>query len=208
MDLLIKNMSLKVSSAISPFRSYVLLAALTFFWGLNWPAMKLVLSEVPVWWFRSICLLGGGAGLMLISFFSGQRILLERREWRQLLACGLFLVIGWHLFTGYGVSQMPAGRAVIIAFTMPLWASAFSAVLLKERLTKRKIIALLIGLLGLSVLTGPDIFVVKTAPIGALLMLGAAISWAIGTVLFKFFNSCVKASRSSGKDRQSYAKDI
>ena len=74
---------------------------------------------------------------MLISFFSGQRILLERREWRQLLACGLFLVIGWHLFTGYGVSQMPAGRAVIIAFTMPLWASAFSAVLLKERLTKR-----------------------------------------------------------------------
>ena len=64
-------MALKLSSSKSPFRNYILLAALTFFWGLNWPAMKLVLSEIPVWWFRSICLIGGAVGLMLISFFLG-----------------------------------------------------------------------------------------------------------------------------------------
>ena len=39
--------------------------------------------------------------------------------------------------------------------------------------------------MGLGVLIGPDLLTLQRAPIGALFMLGAAISWAIGTILVK-----------------------
>ena len=165
--------------------SIALLGALTFFWGANWPFMKIALSEIPVWWFRTICLFVGGGGLMLIAWLSGQSIRVCRTEVPALLFCTLFNVIGWHLFTGYGVSLMPAGRAVIIAYTMPVWASIMSSYVLHEPLTPSKIISLVLGVCGLATLIGPDFMALGTAPIGAVLMLGAAVSFAAGTVAFK-----------------------
>ncbi|MEM6663132.1 MAG: DMT family transporter, partial [Pseudomonadota bacterium] len=94
---------------------------------------------------------------------------------------------GWHILTGYGVSLIPAGRASIIAYLMPLFVAVFSVPVLGERMTWHKIAGLLLGIAGLAVLIGPDLIVVQQAPIGALCMVAAAFTWAIGTVLFKKF---------------------
>ena len=106
-----------------PPLGFVLLAGLTLFWGLNWPAMKIAFAELPVWWFRAACLWFGGLGLLAIARLSGQGLSVPRAERGALVVCALFNVLGWHLCSGYGVSLMPAGRASIIAFTMPVWAS-------------------------------------------------------------------------------------
>ena len=170
------------SSTIAP---YLLLASLSLFWGLNWPGMKIILSEIPVWWFRSLCLMFGGSFLMLISALSGNRCRLHLDELGPVLFCGSFAILGWMVFSAYGVSLMPAGRASIIAFTMPLWATMFAAWVLGERITAIKIAGLMLGLVGLGVLIGPDLLILKRAPVGALFMLLAAVSWAFGTVLIK-----------------------
>lgn len=164
-----------------------MLASLGLFWGLNWPVMKIVLGEVTIWWFRSLSVAAGGAGLLAIAAASGMRIVPARSEIGPLLVCTLFSVLGWQIFTGYGVSLMPAGRASIIAFTMPVWAAVLSTWLLGERMTAYKVAGLALGLMGLAVLIGPDIALLRTAPLGAMFMLGAAISWAVGTVMFKKF---------------------
>jgi drug/metabolite transporter (DMT)-like permease len=177
-----------MQSETIPLKGLILLAALTLFWGFNWPFMKIALSEVPVWWFRSYCLLIGGAGLLLFAKVARQIVLPIKPEIRPLLYCVLFNVLGWHLFSAYGVTLMPAGRAVIIAFMMPVWASILGSLFLNEPLTKTKIIALLLGLFGLGVLIGPDLLSLKSKPIGALCMLAASISWACGTVIFKKTN--------------------
>jgi drug/metabolite transporter (DMT)-like permease len=168
-----------------PKAGFFLLAALSLFWGLNWPGMKIVLTELPVWWFRSMSVGAGAFGLLMIALITNGTIYLAKREIKPLLICAVFNIVGWHLFTGYGVSLMPAGRASIIAFTMPVWAALLSNVLLGESMTRYKIGGLILGIAGLAVLIGPDLMVMKEAPFGALFMLGAAISWAIGTVLFK-----------------------
>lgn len=166
----------------------LMLAGITLFWGMNWPAMKIILGEVPVWSFRTICLIGGGCGLLLIARLSGLPLSVPRREFGPLLLCALFNVVGWHLFSGYGISLMPAGRASIIAFTMPVWAALLAYPLLGERLTAAKLGGLALGLAGLGVLIGPDMEHLGRAPLGALFMLGAASSWALGTVLVKYFD--------------------
>lgn len=172
------------AQALPPL-GFVLLAALTLFWGGNWPTMKLALAEIQVWPFRSMCLLAGGGALLILARLSGRSIRVPTREIRPLLICVVFNILGWHLFSGYGVSMIEAGRASIIAFTMPVWATLFSRFLLGEALTGTKLLGLALGVAGLAVLIGPDLSRLGAAPLGAALMLGAAISWALGTVLMK-----------------------
>ncbi len=163
----------------------LLLASLSLFWGLNWPGMKIILGELTVWWFRALCLVAGGLILLAVSAASGNRWRLARDEIVPVMLCGTFAILGWMVFSAYGVSLMPAGRASIIAFTMPLWATLIAALVLGERITPLKVTGLALGLAGLAALIGPDLVIVGEAPIGALFMLGAATSWAFGTVLIK-----------------------
>ena len=164
------------------------MAAVTVFWGANWPGMKIVLGEVPPWWFRTICLACGGAALLAISAASGNTLKVAAKDVRPMLLAAVFNMVGWHLFSAYGLTMVPAGRASIIAFTMPVWAALASIPLLGERLTLSVVAGLALGMAGLGVLIGHDIAVLGSAPVGAMFMLGAAISWGIGTVLFKLFD--------------------
>jgi drug/metabolite transporter (DMT)-like permease len=106
-------------------------------------------------------------------------------ELKPLCFVALFNITGWHLLSAHGVFRMNASRAVIIAFTMPLWATVLSGFILKERITAVRIAALGIGLGGLALLMWPALEAVGAAPLGAVFMLGAAMSWATGTVLIK-----------------------
>lgn len=163
----------------------LLLAGLSLFWGLNWPGMKIILGEMSVWWFRGSCLLAGGSILLTLSALSGNRWMIHRNEIGSVVYCGVFAILGWMIFSAYGVQQMPAGRASIIAFTMPLWATVLSALMLGEPITKAKVLGLVCGLMGLGFLIGPDLLQLQRAPTGALFMLLAAMSWAYGTIVFK-----------------------
>ncbi len=170
------------------FKAVALLASLSLFWGLNWPGMKIILAEMTVWWFRALCLIVGGIILLAVSVASGNRWRLARGEIKPVATCGIFAILGWMVFSAYGVSLMPAGRASIIAFTMPLWATLVAALVLGEKFSLNKALGLLLGLAGLGFLIGPDLVILQRAPVGAFFMLLAAISWAIGTILLKHFD--------------------
>jgi len=165
----------------------VLLMFLSLFWGFSWPMMKIGLREIPVWTFRTLCLFLAGGGILCIAKASGVKLAIPRSEFRPLLLVSLLHITGWQLCSAYGLIYMGAGRAAIIAYTMPVWASILGAVLLGERLTLARVIGLLLGLAGLSILVSPDIKAVGSAPLGAIFMLGAAVTWAGGTVLLKYF---------------------
>lgn len=161
----------------------LLLAGITLFWGLNWPAMKLAVAGIEPWTFRTLCLAAGAAGVALVA--RGRDLALPRRYWGPLVLAALTNVTGWHVFSGFGLTMIEAGRGSVIAFTMPLWAAPLSALVLGERLTRRSAAGLGLGLCALALLIVPDAARVGAAPWGALLMLGAAVSWAVGTVVVK-----------------------
>ncbi|MGH6903212.1 MAG: DMT family transporter [Geminicoccaceae bacterium] len=165
----------------------VLLIALTITWGLNWPMMKLALTEVPPWTFRSLCLMIGGSILLVVARASGGPVAVPKSQLPALAWVSLFNITGWHLFSAYAVLNTGAGRAAIIGYTMPLWASVLGIWVLHTRPTARQGAALLLGMGALVLLMAKDFGAVGATPTGALLMLGAAICWAIGTVLVKKF---------------------
>ena len=167
------------------FTGITMIALLAVLWGSNWPAMKLALTEIPPWTFRSIGLVTGGVGLLAIARVAGHSVAIPRQSGAMLFVISLFNITIWHVLSAYGLTLIEAGRAVIIAFTMPLWALLLSRFILKEPLSASRLTALALGLAGLAILIGPDLRVLGAAPLGASLMLAAAFSWALGTVVMK-----------------------
>lgn len=53
-------------------------------------------------------------------------------ELAPLLLCATLNIVGWHLLSAWGVSMMPAGRASIIAFTMPAWTALLGVFVLGD----------------------------------------------------------------------------
>jgi drug/metabolite transporter (DMT)-like permease len=180
-------MTVAVAPATRAFSSstLLLLAGLSLVWGMNWPAMKFVLADVPVLTFRSLCLWITGPTLLLLARLGGERIGIPRREWVPLLLASFCNVTLWYFGTGMGVSLIPAGRAALLAYTMPVWVALFSAVLLREHLGMRRFAGLLLGMAGVAVLLAPDVAAFRAAPLGAFYVLLAAAGWATGTVTMK-----------------------
>ncbi len=168
-----------------PTLGLVLLAGVSLVWGLTWPVMKTALGEMQPCSFRTLSLILGGSGILLVTRATGMDLAIPRRELRPLVLLALLNVTGWNLFSAYGVAHMKAGAASIIAFTMPAWATILSRLILGEPLTLAKLLGVGLGITGLALLVWPDMRAFGAAPLGAIFMLCAALSWAGGSVLLK-----------------------
>lgn len=181
-----------------PRQGLLLLALLTIFWGANWPVMKVVLREIPPLYFRSICTLFGGVGMLILTRASGVPLRVPAGQWNRVLWISTFNIVIWSAMTGFGVLWLPSGRAALLAYTMPLWSTLLSARFLGERLTARLIFGLLPGLAGIVVLMSDSVEGMLRAPLGVACMIVAAWSWAIGVVLFKRLPVAMPVSALTG----------
>jgi drug/metabolite transporter (DMT)-like permease len=143
------------------------------------------LSEVPPWTFRSLCLGLGSAVLFAALRAGGQRLVLPHGQWGRLWLLALLNITAWNMLIAFGVALIPSGRAAILAYTMPVWAVPLSIWLLGERITRAKPEREAGELGGLALLLSESFVSLGSAPLGALMILGAALSWALGTVLQK-----------------------
>ena len=168
-----------------PQRLWWLLAGLTLAWGFNWTAMKVALSEATPWTFRALCLGLGSAILFAALRARGHSLAVPKGERLRLGVLAFFNITCWNLLVAFGVTMIPSGRAAILAYMMPAWAIPLSILLLGERVTGAKIVGLVMGLAALALLLGEGFATLGAAPLGSLLVLGASVSWALGTVLQK-----------------------
>lgn len=167
-----------------PVRGLVLLLAVSLFWGLNWPIMKVSMSAIPVFTFRTIAVFGGGLCLVAMCRYMGYSLKIPRAQWPPLLLVTA-LIFGFQVLSGYGVLNTSSGRAAVMAYTMPVWAIPLGALLLAEPITRRKLASLLLGLGGMALLLIADIETLGAAPLGMILMLITAFLWASATVAQK-----------------------
>ncbi len=158
-----------------------------FLWGANWPAVKIILGHAGPWSLRAAGLAGGACILALITRAFGEKLRLPREHRARVAVAGLLNIAGFNICAVFAQLSMPTSRAAIMTFTMPLWAALFSRLVLGEPIDRFRAAALGLGSLGLAVLSLPFIDVVRGGgvPFGLIYVLGAAISWAAGTVYLR-----------------------
>lgn len=161
--------------------------AAALFWGLNWPIVKILLTGTGPWTMRSAGLGLGFVALAATVLASGQSLRVPRSHWHQLFVAGVLNVACFNLFSVFAQMTMPASRAVIITYTMPLWSVIFARFLLGERIDALRTLALAVGATGMVMLARPfwQQAMAGEVPIGLLYVLASAITWAAGTVYTK-----------------------
>ncbi|MFA7437216.1 DMT family transporter [Castellaniella sp.] len=164
-------------------RQLIGLILLTLVWGLNWPVMKLGLREMSPLWFRSTTMAAGAMALAAYYWRQGIPVLPRGlNQWRSVVVLGLPNVAGWHGLSIIGISYLPAGRAAILGFTMPVFTVLLAVFFYGQRFTHRLVVAVTAVLLAIVLLLWNELSALAGSPIGIAWMQGAAFCWALGTV--------------------------
>lgn len=164
----------------------VFLAITSVGWGLNWPATKYLLGELPPLTMRGITGVIGAALLAVLALLRGESLKVGREMWTRLVLAALLNVTGWMVLMGLALLWLPASETALIAYTMPVWVSIISWPILGERPTVPRAIALLMAFAGLAAIMGGNGITASEAKFpGILMAIGGAIGFALGTVLAK-----------------------
>jgi len=153
-------------------------------WGLSYPLMGWSLEAVDLFSTRLIIMLPSGLILLAVGVWGGAAALPERPQWGQIALTGFFNMGLFQIFLICGIALLGPSRTPIIIYTMPAWSALFAVFLLKERITLRIALSLVLSLAAVGIVVSQET-AVRTAPVGTLLTLLAAISFGIGTVLTK-----------------------
>jgi drug/metabolite transporter (DMT)-like permease len=154
-------------------------------WGGMYVVSKVVLDIIPPFTLVTIRLLLGVLTLVIVLLFKGFPVI-SRKQVLQVLGVG---------FVGYGISLSlqflgtrlsTAANGSLVTSATPAFVLLFAWLLLGEKITARRLLALFLATLGVvavidprSAQLNPDLF------LGNLFLIGAAITWALYSVLVR-----------------------
>jgi probable blue pigment (indigoidine) exporter len=164
----------------------LLYGVLVTVWGLNYLFVAWGLALSPPLWLAS--LRAGLGALGALVFVAGTRRLgaLDRRGRRDAVLLGFpntALFFGLWFIAG---RYVPPGQTAVLIYTFPLWVALLSAVLMQYRMNGLQLLSVAGGFGGVILVSQPWAGAATSLPVVpvALLLLGA-ISWAVGTIVFK-----------------------
>lgn len=154
---------------------------LTLVWGLNWPVMKMGVSNYPALTFRALSImlgvpvLAGALALMKVPF----RV--PRRYWPELLALTFTNMLIWQVCIILAVQSLSSGRAAILGYTMPIFSAIIGSLLFRSALSRRAWLGVIAAAIGVGLLLWHELTGLAGRPAGVALALVAASTWALGT---------------------------
>jgi drug/metabolite transporter (DMT)-like permease len=157
------------------------LITLTLVWGLNWPIMKFGVTGFPPLTFRSLSMLIGlpVLGLALVLMKIPFRI--PRSHWRELFTLAVFNMFIWHVLVILALPMLSSGRAAILGYTMPIFSAIWGVIWFNAPLRARQWLGVAAAGVGVLLLLWNELSHLSGQPVGVLMVLVAASTWAYGT---------------------------
>ena len=123
-------------------------------------------------------LVRSGVGLL---FILGLMLMQQKTELMLTQRPGLHIFRNLFHFGGQygwfvGIGLLPLAEVFALEFTVPFWTVIIAAIFLKETITRRKVIAVLLGTLGVVLIVKPGYEIINVA---SFIVLGAAMCFAV-----------------------------
>lgn len=153
-------------------------------WGGMYVVSKVVLNVVPPFTLLALRLLLGAASLAAWLLWRRVSLKFDRSLWVRLLSVG---VLGYGVSLGFqfaGTKLSTAANGAVITAATPAFVYLFALFLLRERVSRRRLAALLLSTIGVFLVVNPAQAQLNSQLwIGNLLLVGAAVTWALYSVL-------------------------
>lgn len=175
-----------MTEGVSRYRNLVLFLALAAVWGSAFMAIKAGLEYFPPVLFAAIRYDVAGVLMLAYAAYAVERWRPRGQgEWSLVLVGGVLMIAGYHAFLFVGEQYTTSAVAAVVVSLSPVLTTGFARLLLpSERLTPVGVAGLLLGLVGVVVLSHPDPDNLLTAGVlGKALVFAAAASFALGSVL-------------------------
>jgi drug/metabolite transporter (DMT)-like permease len=165
-------------------RAIALLVLLVIAWGFNWVIAKMSLQYVTPVWVTALRLLPACALFFVLCLATGRLRVPVKADLPVIFSVGLLHMVGFSVLVSVGLQYLPAGKSIVLAYTSPLWVLPAAWFFLREPLTLRRLLGLLIGLSGIVLIMQPGQMDWSDSNIvlGHALVLAAALFWAISIV--------------------------
>ena len=159
------------------------LAAVYFFWGTTYLAIRVGVRTMPPFLMASVRFLIAGAILYAIAIRTGDRQgdRPRREHWRSAAIIGTALLLGGNGLVSWAEQHVPSGLASLIIATVPFWIVLLGRFVLKDRVSLREWLGIATGMAGLVFLVNPSSGA-GIDPAGAALLVIASILWAGGSL--------------------------
>jgi drug/metabolite transporter (DMT)-like permease len=164
---------------------YVLLALGTLYivWGSTYLGIRIAIHTIPPLLMASIRF--AIAGVLLYAWSvrrgdtAGDRP--GRSQWTATAIVGVLLLAGGNGGVSWGEQFVPSGVAALLVASVPIWMVVFAHFSGDDRISWPVAGGLVIGIAGVALLVQPS-GVGTNHLLGSLVILGAALSWAAGSV--------------------------
>jgi drug/metabolite transporter (DMT)-like permease len=171
-------------SSTTMLTGIVFLIATATGWALGWSAMKVLLHSWPPLFARGLAGMIASIGLAALARARGESLRMPRAAFPRLAFASFTNVYAWMGFSSLSMKWVSVPEAILLVFTMPIWATLLAWPIRGQRPTGGSIAALLLGLAGVVVLLGGQGFsAVSGAALGATFAISAAALFALGVVL-------------------------
>ena len=166
------------------FITAILLIILVLVWSSVWSLFRIAMEAIPPLSFRVIIGIPAFVLLLALGYKKVRTIKIPRNNIKSLLLISFFNVTLWQILMLYGITMLGGGRAAVLTYTMPVWATIFAAIFGYEKINLSIVISLILGMIGIFFLS-TEINIFENL-FGFLITLSAGLSWAIGTMIVKY----------------------
>jgi drug/metabolite transporter (DMT)-like permease len=162
---------------------YVRLVGLGSFWGTSFLLIKVALDGLPPLGIALARCVAGALVLWVYVLLTRRRVPRDPRTWRVLTVAALFAAaIPFSLFS-WGELHVTSALAGVYNATTPLFTVLVAiAVLPAERATRTRVLGLVLGTIGVTIVLGPWRGAGTNTVLGQLACLGAGASYGVGLV--------------------------
>jgi len=166
------------------FVTVLLLIILVLVWSSVWSLFRIAMEAIPPFSFRVIIGLPAFLLLLILGYKKVKTVKIPRNNIKSLLLISFFNVTLWQILMLYGITMLGGGRAAVLTYTMPVWATIFAAIFGYEKINFSIVVSLILGMIGIFFLS-IEINIFENL-FGFLITLSAGLSWAIGTMIVKY----------------------